>query len=128
MIHSDLNELSIPRSTKWFLPFRCDISGFHGDEACPITTTLSKYMLRVGRLASSDDSQSYAGGSLSSWQGHPSRKGQRARETILCAIHWFCRLGVGRGAATPPGKKFLVTKPHIKELRINEATEVLKEL
>jgi len=44
-------------------------------QSSPRTTTLSKHMLRVGRLASSDNPYSCAGGSLSSWQGHSSQAG-----------------------------------------------------
>jgi hypothetical protein len=77
-------------------------------------------MLRVGRLASSNDPESYDGGSVSSWQGHPSQIGQRVGAR-LSVVHLSSRLGVGRGA----NKRF-VTKPHIK--RICEAEKVLQEL
>jgi hypothetical protein len=49
-----------------------------------------------GGLASSDDSYSYAGGSVSSWQGHSSQTGQRVG-AILNVVHWPSRLGVGHG-------------------------------
>jgi hypothetical protein len=58
---------------------------------------LSKHMLRVGRLANSDDSYSYAGGSVRSWQGYPGQTGQSVGAR-LSVVHWSFRLGVGRGA------------------------------
>jgi hypothetical protein len=67
------------------------------EQASPRTTTLSKHMLRVGRLPSSDDPYSYAGGSVSSWQGHPSQTCQRVG-AILCVVNWSSMLGVGRRA------------------------------
>jgi len=54
-------------------------------------------MLQVERLASSNDPWSYAGGRVSSWQGHPSQTGQMER-TRLSVAHWYSRLGVRGGA------------------------------
>jgi hypothetical protein len=50
-----------------------------------------------GRLVSSDDPYSYAGGSVISWQGHPNQTGQRVGARLV-VIHWSSKLGVGRGA------------------------------
>jgi hypothetical protein len=80
-------------------------------------------MLQLGRLASSDDPYSYVGGSLSSWQGHPSQTGQRIGAR-LGIVYWSSRLGVV--LTTPPHEKFLVTKPHIKKIHV--AAKVLQEL
>jgi hypothetical protein len=60
----------------------------------PRTTTLSKHMLQVRRLASSYDPYSYAGMSVSSWHHHPSQKGQWVGAR-LSVVHWSSKLGVG---------------------------------
>jgi hypothetical protein len=53
--------------------------------------------LRVGKPASSDDTYSYAGGSVSFWQGRASQTVQRVGAR-LSIVHWSSRLGVGHSA------------------------------
>jgi hypothetical protein len=50
-----------------------------------------------GRLASSDDPYTYAGGSVSSWQGQRSKTSQKVGAR-LSVVHWSSRLEVWRGA------------------------------
>jgi len=62
-------------------------------QSSPKTTTLSKHMLQVGRLASSDEPYySYAGGSLSCWQGHPTHTRERVGAR-LSVVDWYLQFG-----------------------------------
>jgi len=54
------------------------------------------------------DPKSYAGGSLSSWQGHPSQTGQRVRVRRR-VVHWTSRLGVVRLGWYPTPIKNIIT-------------------
>jgi hypothetical protein len=51
----------------------------------------------AGGKACELDLWSYARGSISSWQDHPSQTGQRVGAR-LSVVYWSSRLGVGRGA------------------------------